>query len=70
MWSGKYTLNLYCDNATPLMDDIHEHKAFPITFIHEIGATARAMARKAGWIVGPKQTLCPKCSGKMKKAGG
>lgn len=64
---GCYTLDLYCDNAKP-QDGIHEWNEFPHQFFDEFGSTCRSNARKAGWLLSEKRALCPKCSGKKRKA--
>ena len=67
MWTGRYELELVCDKALPLVDDLHPSKI--TLYRHELGSTARSMARSDGWIIGPKHTLCPNCSGKKKTGG-
>lgn len=62
---GCYTLDLYCDAASPHHDD----EEFPHQFTGEDGGACRRAARDAGWRIGRMNAtgdkdLCPKCSGK------
>jgi len=63
---GKYTLDLYCDNRARRYSsgDIHNNKDWPVQYVSELGSTARAVARRDGWLLGKNKTLCPLCSGK------
>lgn len=57
---GGYTLDLYCDN-----EQAHGVKGVYNEYVHEFGATCRAMARKDGWKLTPEgKAYCPLCGGK------
>lgn len=70
-WAGCYSLDLYCDKVGANLpnqpnDGIHRWDEFPHQYTDESGATCRAMARKAGWIIHTDGScICPKCSGKV-----
>lgn len=67
MRAGCYTLDLYCDNRSDPEAKCHRDP-FPKVFLHERGAVCRRKARRAGWLLGRDQDLCPKCSGKAPQA--
>lgn len=61
---GGYTIHLYCDGV----NDEHRWNEFPHEYLHEeLGCTARKYARKDGWYLGKKVTLCPRCNPKSKR---
>lgn len=63
---GAYTLDCYCDNVTPGVNDSrHEYGEFPHQYVHEYGSVCRKRARADGWLFKRDgKTFCPKCSGK------
>lgn len=64
-----HTLTLYCDARS--FDDNdrdtnpnHKSVEFPHEFVGDTKAQTYRAARRAGWLLGKEQQLCPKCSGK------
>jgi len=64
---GCYTLDLYCDN-----DDCPHRRDkdggwHRCQYTGEFGAACRKEARKDGWTLDHKRTLCPSCNATARK---
>ncbi len=70
-----YSMDLYCDNAgdeyacnAGLNDDPHDFQEFPHAYIGPTREYCKRNASKHGWLFKQnRQTICPKCSGKVTK---
>lgn len=62
---GIYTLDCYCDQVSPH----HTFNEFPHEYTDELGARARAWARRDGWYLNwrTNRFLCPKCNPRSPK---
>lgn len=70
---GCYSIHLYCDNAENLHgtgDDEHDFHEFPHEFTGETRGECMKEARRRGWLINlsADKALCPKCSGKNRRA--
>lgn len=67
MIASGYTLDLYCDAE----NEEHVYSEFPHEYISDERQCKQicfSNARKDGWKIGKQEQLCPKCSGKNKRA--
>lgn len=62
---GGYTLELYCENATPGDGRHYDFDAYlnPAEYVGEYGSVCRTQARRDGWkLKRDGRAFCPKCS--------
>lgn len=64
---GGYSLDLYCDlvevKSGQVTDALgHRYNEFPHEFYGQTGPECDRDARKRGWLISQKRTLCPKCN--------